>query len=130
MTSATLQAARLDQLLVKRPSPEKLAALFFKEAAKVVDIPWQLAVGEDFRFPITTGPKPPGIDFVNRYVARVNRVTHYDQVVCAAFLRVMNLMAPPASLFHPRILWRVLNNRAGRRQPDSARVGYAGQKAV
>ena len=108
MTSAALQAAELDRVLQEGVPAERLAPVFFKRAAKIVDIPWQLAVGEDFRFPQTTGPKPAGVDFINRYVARVHRATLRDEVVCAAFLKVMNLMQPPTSLFHPRILWRVL----------------------
>ncbi len=116
MTSAALQAAELDKLLAKRKTLDGLAAAFFKRAAKVVDIPWQLAVGEDFRFPETTGPKPPGTDFINRYVTKVHRATLHDEVVGLAFLRVMNLMAPPPSLFHPKILWRVLRGNNGRSQ--------------
>ncbi len=108
MTSAAMQAQELDRLLEKRPSLNKLAPAFFKRTAKVVDIPWQMAVGEDFRFATTTGPKPPGTDFINRYVAKVNRVSQHDAVVSAAFLQVMNLLAPPPSLFKPRVLWRVL----------------------
>lgn len=108
MSSAALQTTELDKLLQKKTPLATLAPAFFKRAAKVVDIPWQLAVGEDFRFPTTSGPKPPAIDLINRYVSRVNRVTHHDEVVGKAFLNVMNLLAPPTSLFHPRILWRVL----------------------
>ncbi|MBK8905386.1 MAG: FAD-dependent monooxygenase [Anaerolineaceae bacterium] len=111
MTSAALQAAELDALLARRPALEGIARPFFKRAAKVIDVPWQLAVGEDFRFPQTTGPKPPGTDFINRYVAKVHRATLHDEVVGEAFLKVMNLMAPPPSLFHPRILWRVLRGK-------------------
>jgi hypothetical protein len=70
-----------------------------------------MAVGEDFRFATTTGPKPPGTDFINRYTANVNRVSHHDEVVGAAFLNVMNLLAPPPSLMHPRIMWRVLRGK-------------------
>jgi len=98
-------------LLTSGTSLETIAPTFFKRAAKVVDIPWQLAVGEDFRFPQTTGTKPPGTDFINRYVAKVHRATLHDEVVGLAFLKVMNLMAPPPSLFHPRIVWRVLRAR-------------------
>ncbi|MEZ4709883.1 MAG: hypothetical protein R3A44_21940 [Caldilineaceae bacterium] len=108
MTSATLQTAELDQLLEKGIALEKLAPAFFKAAAKVIDIPWQLAVGEDFRYAETSGPKPAGVDLINKYVARVHRATLHDEVVCNAFLKVMNLMAPPTSLFHPRIVWRVM----------------------
>ncbi len=111
MTSASLQAAELDALLASRPSLDGLALAFFKRAARVIDIPWQLAVGEDFRYPQTTGPKPPGTDFINRYVAKVHQSTLHDEVVGDVFLKVMNLLAPPTSLFHPRIVWRVLRGK-------------------
>ena len=94
------------------PTLDGLWRRFFKAAAKVVDIPWQLAAGEDFRFPETEGEKPAGVDFINRYITQVHRATHHDPVVYAAFLRVMNLMAAPTSLFHPRLLWRVLRPQA------------------
>jgi 2-polyprenyl-6-methoxyphenol hydroxylase-like FAD-dependent oxidoreductase len=111
MTSAAMQAAALDHTLCAQPDRATLAKSFFKEAAKVVDIPWQLAAGEDFQFPETVGPKPPGTEFVNAYVSRVHRATHNDPVVYRAFLEVMNLLKPPASLFHPRIVWRVLRHK-------------------
>lgn len=108
MTSASLQAAELDKILKENIPEKQLAGTFFKRAAQVIDIPWSLAVGEDFRFAETTGPKPAGIDFINKYVARVHQATLKDEVVCEAFLKVMSLLEPPTSLFHPRILWRVM----------------------
>ena len=74
----------------------------------VVDIPWQLAVGEDFRYPETEGKKPPFTDLLNAYIAKVHKATHYDSVVYGQFLRVVNLIAPPLSLMSPHILWRVM----------------------
>lgn len=111
MTSAAMQAAALDQLLTARTGLAGLWRDFFKAAAKVVEIPWQLAVGEDFRFAETEGKKPAGVDLINGYVAKVHRATHHDTEVYTAFLKVMNLMAAPTSLFHPKILWRVLWGR-------------------
>lgn len=108
MTSASMQASALDNLLTERTADDELAKVFFRRAAKIVDIPWQLAVGEDFRYTETTGPKPAGIDLVNKYVSRVQRATLSDEVVCKAFLNVMSLLKPPTSLFHPRIFWRVM----------------------
>ncbi|NUM48369.1 MAG: FAD-dependent monooxygenase [Anaerolineales bacterium] len=118
MTSAALQTRELEKLLAKNTPLENLAITFFKQASKVIDIPWQLAVGEDFRFPATTGPKPAGTDLINRYVEKVHRATLHDEVVGMAFLKVMNLMAPPPSLFHPRILWRVLRAKPTNPQPS------------
>lgn len=109
MTSAAIQAQMLDRFLTQRRGAlAGLALPFFKQVAKAIDIPWQTAVGEDFRFPETEGKKAPGTNFINGYVARVHRVSHHDEVVCKAFLDVMNLLKPPTSLFHPQILWRVL----------------------
>jgi hypothetical protein len=51
---------------------------------------------------------------------KVNQATHHDTVVYGAFLRVLNLLAPPTSLFHPRILWRVLTASRRAVQPAPA----------
>lgn len=119
MTSAAMQAAGLDELLTQqRGQPGNLAPLFFKQAAKIIDTSWQLAVGEDFRFPQTSGPKPAGVDLLNRYVAMVHRATLTDAEVGRAFARVMNLLAAPTSLMAPAILVRVL--RANWRAPQPA----------
>jgi 2-polyprenyl-6-methoxyphenol hydroxylase-like FAD-dependent oxidoreductase len=108
MTVAALEVVVLDRLLAANIPPTRLAATFFHRIAKIIDLPWQLSVGEDFRFPETTGAKPIGIDLLNRYVAWVHRATLHDAVVGEAFLKVMNLMMPPIHLFHPTIVWRVL----------------------
>ncbi|WP_421800231.1 FAD-dependent oxidoreductase [Haliscomenobacter sp.] len=108
MTSASMQAIELDKMLGANIADEKLALTFFARIAKIIDIPWQMAVGEDFRYPATEGPKPAGVDFINKYISRVHRATLKDPVVCDAFLRVMSLLKAPTSLFHPKILWRVM----------------------
>ncbi|MCA9500215.1 MAG: hypothetical protein KC588_13570 [Nitrospira sp.] len=108
MTSAAMQADALDSLLRRGSSLEGLWRSFFRKVAKVVDIPWQIAGCEDFRYPETQGRKPPMTDLLNGYLARVHRATHHDSVVYLQFLRVMNLMASPVSLLHPRIMRRVL----------------------
>ena len=43
----------------------------------------RFARSEFMRIATTTGPKPPDTDFINRYVAKVNRVSHHDEVVSA-----------------------------------------------
>jgi 2-polyprenyl-6-methoxyphenol hydroxylase-like FAD-dependent oxidoreductase len=123
MTVAALEAQALDRLLAGRESLQGLAPAFFRRASKVVDTPWQIAVGADFRFPQTTGEKPPGTDLINRYLTRLHRATHHDDVVCRAFLRVANLLEPPSSLFHPRIVWRVLRKGSAAAGPTSVRAG-------
>jgi hypothetical protein len=80
-----------------------------------------MAVGEDFRFPEVTGPKPPGTDLTNWYMGYVHRATLRDPVVCREFLRVMSMLKPPSSLFHPGIVARALwEGAAGPSHPRPA----------
>jgi 2-polyprenyl-6-methoxyphenol hydroxylase-like FAD-dependent oxidoreductase len=108
MTSAALQLKTLDELLQKNTPGSTLWKQFFRRASKIIDTPWSMAVGEDFRFPETKGPRPAGVKLLNFYVSKVHRATLKDKIVCEAFLRVMSLLQPPSTLFHPKIVWRVL----------------------
>jgi hypothetical protein len=111
MTVSTLQAAALDIALRERSRDlNGLGRRFFKRAAKVIDIPWIAAAGEDFRYPQAEGVRPPGIKVINWYGAKLQFATHRDPEVYRAFLYVRNLMRPPTSLFHPRIVGRVFWN--------------------
>jgi 2-polyprenyl-6-methoxyphenol hydroxylase-like FAD-dependent oxidoreductase len=111
MTASALQASALDIALRERAGElNNLARRFFKRAAKVIDIPWMAAAGEDFRYPQVEGVRPPGINLINWYGAKLQLATHRDPEVYRAFLYVMNLMRPPTSLFHPRVVCRVLWN--------------------
>jgi 2-polyprenyl-6-methoxyphenol hydroxylase-like FAD-dependent oxidoreductase len=117
MTSAAMQADALDSLLARRAGNgsgglDGLWRAYFPRAAKVVDMAWRLAVGEDFRCPATSGPKPAGTTLVSPYVARMHRATHVDPAVYRAFLDVMNLKRPATSLMAPGIFWRVLRSGA------------------
>jgi 2-polyprenyl-6-methoxyphenol hydroxylase-like FAD-dependent oxidoreductase len=108
MSSACLQAVVLDKVLSENIDGEKMAKTYFKRIAKIIDNIWQIATGEDFRFPQTIGKRPLGINMVNKYITQVHRATIKDEIVCKAFLKVMALLEPPASLFQPGILWRVM----------------------
>lgn len=108
MSSAAMQVAELEKLLNQKGYHPNLWQSFFKQAAKVVDIPWQLAVGEDFRWQETEGAKAPGTDLINQYTARLFRMMAEDIVVYEQFMKVMNFLAPPTTLMHPRLLWRAL----------------------
>ncbi|MGZ4676918.1 MAG: NAD(P)/FAD-dependent oxidoreductase [Acidimicrobiia bacterium] len=133
MSSALLQARALGSALgrvadVRSPS---LPADFYKRAKKIVDMPWQIAAGGDFMMPETSGPKPPGTDLVNRYLAKAFVAAQHDPVVNDAVVRVQNLLAPPPSLMRPALMRRVL--RGARRgsaptlapRPPAAEVATA-----
>jgi 2-polyprenyl-6-methoxyphenol hydroxylase-like FAD-dependent oxidoreductase len=134
MSVSAMEARTLDELLRQRSGPDRLQGLvrpFFKRVAKVIDNPWQTAVGEDFRYPETEGKKAPGTDLINAYGDAVHRATHSDPVVCEAFWKVMNLMEQPASLMRPNIMLRVARAQLnGRRAGDALRRGRVSQEST
>lgn len=118
MRVAALEALALrDSLAEQRESLDGLRRRFFHRAAKVVDTPWGLAAGADFAYPEVEGERPFGAALTNRYVARLHAVAAHDEVVCRAFFEVVNLLAPPSALFHPRVALRVLRGRRPERRP-------------
>jgi len=106
-----MSVAALDAVVLYQELSDGIAGLgprFFDRAADVVDEAWQLAVGNDFTFEGTTGPKPFGTDLFNRYAARLLRRAHDNGALTEAFFRVFRLERSATSLLRPRIAWQVL----------------------
>jgi 2-polyprenyl-6-methoxyphenol hydroxylase-like FAD-dependent oxidoreductase len=123
MTTAALYVQTLDRCLgaqARRAAPtlDGLADRFRKQVAKVVATPWMLATVEDFRYPQTTGQRPPPTPLLHWYLGKLYRATEHDPRLVAQFLQVMHMFRSPAALFLPHIAWRVLT--AGRRAPAPA----------
>jgi 2-polyprenyl-6-methoxyphenol hydroxylase-like FAD-dependent oxidoreductase len=114
MSVAALDAVALHHAL--EPGVDGVADRFFEQASRVVDAVWRMAVGADFAFPQTSGPKPTGTDLSNWYFSRLLRRAHTDPTLSEAFMRVMRLERPPTALLRPRIARRVL-------QPTLSTVG-------
>lgn len=85
-----------------------LGLQFFDDAEQVIDIPWKMAVGADFQFSQTTGPKPRGTGLMGWYLSRLTRKCHTDSDLSERFLRVIMMEKPPTSLFRPDVMWRTL----------------------
>jgi 2-polyprenyl-6-methoxyphenol hydroxylase-like FAD-dependent oxidoreductase len=106
MTAAACQAIALDAALAG--GEDGLARRFFRAAAKVIDTPWQLAVGGDLALPNVPGPRPLPVRIINAYIARLQRAATHDAKIALAFIRVIHLVAAPASLFSPGVFLRVM----------------------
>ena len=111
MSVAALEALGLHHALAAGGT-ERLGTRFFDRLAPVVDAAWTLTVSADLQFPQTTGDRPRRADLLGRYVSRLKRKAHTDGVLADAFRQVAAMEQPPASLFCPRIVYRVL--RPGR----------------
>ena len=125
MTVAALEAEALGDCL-RRQLGQDLTGLpgrFFESVTPLIDVPWRMATGEDWRYPEVEGQRPRGTALINRYAVQIHRAARTDAVVCRAFFNVANLNQPPASLFHPALMARVLlANRPGRHAPTPARA--------
>jgi flavin-dependent dehydrogenase len=122
MSVAALQAEVLRrELAAGRDGLERRVA---RGAAEVAAVPWALVSGTVRRFP-GMPPKPLRERLLDRYLARLVTTATRDDVVATAFLRVVNLVAPPRSLLAPRLARRVLAARvtaggaAGRAAPGA-----------
>ena len=111
-----MSVAALDALVLSQELSDGIAGLgprVFDRTEGVIDEAWQLAVGNDFTFEGTTGPKPFGTDLFNRYAARLLRRAHDNGALTEAFFRVFRLERPATSLLHPTVAWQVLRPQFG-----------------
>lgn len=125
MTTAALSAQALDRCLreqramISTEHLNGLARRFQKGLAGVIAAPWQLATGQDIRWPTTVGgARPdPATRLLQGYLDKVLAVAPHDPLVAEAFIQVQSMLKGPESLFHPKVLWQVL-------KPQAPRTGY------
>lgn len=115
MTVASLGALTLDESLFSVSSREELRdpalpSAFFKKLGKVIEGPWQMATGQDMRWPAaaTEVKMDPITKLIQRYFDRVLATMMNNSEVAEAFNHVQNMLKPPTSLFNPRIVAQVL----------------------
>jgi 2-polyprenyl-6-methoxyphenol hydroxylase-like FAD-dependent oxidoreductase len=115
MTVASLGVLTLDESLSSVSSREglrdpALPRAFFKRLSKVNEGPWQLATGQDMRWPAaaTEIKMDPITKLIQRYFDKVLATMMNNSEVAEAFNHVQNMLKPPTSLFNPRIVALVL----------------------
>jgi 2-polyprenyl-6-methoxyphenol hydroxylase-like FAD-dependent oxidoreductase len=122
MTVAAIEATVLRECVLE--SRQDLPARFYREVAKVIDIPWDMAVGGDLAFPSVEGERTMKHRVLNVYLAKLLAAAQNDPTVALAFHQTINLTNRPEGLFAPRILKRVLFPR-----PKSAAGSHTGTVA-
>jgi pimeloyl-ACP methyl ester carboxylesterase/2-polyprenyl-6-methoxyphenol hydroxylase-like FAD-dependent oxidoreductase len=82
---------------------------FQRRLARTIATPWLLSTGEDFRYPTTEGGRPtPMTRLMHRYLSRVVAKARTDDVVAHHLIHVLQMVAPPTTLFHPEVVARAL----------------------
>jgi 2-polyprenyl-6-methoxyphenol hydroxylase-like FAD-dependent oxidoreductase len=115
MSAASMYADALQKCLQDRValgwSLADLWRPFFREAARAADQPWELATGEDFRYPETTGVRGRALKFLHWYTSKVHAAASVSPQVTERFYEVMHLLKAPTALFAPGIVWKLLTRR-------------------
>ena len=121
MSAAVLGAKALQAVLARQGTGRGLSSSFQRELAAVVSLPWQMATGEDRRWPVAEnhGKMPIGQKMLGWWVDRVQEATLHSPVVTEAFYRVAQLVDPPTALFAPRVVWEVARLAMGSPKPTA-----------
>jgi 2-polyprenyl-6-methoxyphenol hydroxylase-like FAD-dependent oxidoreductase len=128
MTTAILEAKALSDCL--GDGPARLAERFFAAAAAIIDIPWRIAVGGDLEHPRVEAARTPFARFMGWYIGKLHRAAARDAALAVRFLKVANLMAPPAALLAPAIALRVLRGNLWGPPARKPAPGDAGMRAA
>lgn len=125
MTTAALGALTLDECLTKQLSqhPEGnligLSRRFQKQLHKVINVPWLITTGEDFRWSTTEGGKPSLMTkIMQRYIERVLVLQTTSPEIHQVFSEVMHMIKPPSALFRPSILMQVVKQAFKSQRPS------------
>jgi 2-polyprenyl-6-methoxyphenol hydroxylase-like FAD-dependent oxidoreductase len=111
MSVAALEALALRRHLEQGIAPQPRR--FFRDLARVVDVPWDMAAGGDLVFPGVQGRRTLKVRLVSGYLARLHAAAADDASLASAFVRVAGLVAPPQTLLRPGVAVRVLRASLG-----------------
>jgi 2-polyprenyl-6-methoxyphenol hydroxylase-like FAD-dependent oxidoreductase len=108
MTVAGLQALALrDSLKPGRARGRRV----MRALARVIDAPWELAIGADLAVPGVRGPRTARRRIAGAYVTRLQAAAARDPALAEAFMRVTGLVDSPHALVRPAIALRILRVR-------------------
>jgi hypothetical protein len=106
MSVAALEALTLRRHLQRDAEPQPRR--FFLDLTRLVDVPWDIAVGGDLAVPGVQGRRTLKVRLANAYITRLHAAAAHDASLASAFVRVAGMVASPQSLLRPNIALRVL----------------------
>ena len=109
MTTAALEALVLDQSLQKRLNLTQFTQHFYQQLYQVIQNPWMLATGEDFRWKTTIGGQANLSTLIlQKYTDQLMTITNKNHNLYYIWLKVLHMLEPPTALFHPQFILKVL----------------------
>ena len=112
MTVAALEALALRDCL--RHGRDRLSERFFRAAAKIVDVAWQMANGSDLAHPQIEGRRTAMTRLSGAYTQHLLKAASTDSAVAEQLLRVLNMIDPPSKLMKPSIALQTARVALGR----------------
>ncbi|MER8047795.1 FAD-dependent monooxygenase [Streptomyces sp. NPDC094032] len=110
LTVAAMEADLLRGMLARRRaagrSLDGAARAFQRRVGRLLLTPWTLSTNSDLMW--NPRRQPAGARFAHWYNSRLFRVAVKDAAVWSRFVRVVNMTASPAVLFHPVVAAKVL----------------------
>ncbi|MGW0732487.1 FAD-dependent oxidoreductase [Streptomyces sp. NPDC002851] len=111
LTVAAMEAELLHRMLARRSASGKqldgLAGGYQKRVGRLLLGPWTLSTNSDLMW--NPDCRPLGARFAHWYNTRLFRIAVKDAAVWSRFVRVVNMVASPAVLFHPAAALKVLS---------------------
>lgn len=124
---AALEALTLRSHLERHTQPQPRR--FLRDLARVIDTPWEMAVGGDLVFPGVEGPRTHRLRMASAYIARLHAAAARDARLARAFVRVSGLVDGPEALLHPSVALRVLRQSLRRAPSTVSQGGVAASNA-
>jgi 2-polyprenyl-6-methoxyphenol hydroxylase-like FAD-dependent oxidoreductase len=117
MSVAALEALTLRRHLEHGAEPQPRR--WFRDLARVIDVPWDMSAGGDLAFPGVPGRRTLKTQLMGGYLNRLHAAAANDAHLATAFMRVAGLVAPPPSLLSPGNTLRVFWGSRRRRRPPA-----------
>ncbi len=128
MTVAAMGSLKLGECLQTTRAKGSLTGLpqqFQKALRQIVAGPWQMATGEDMRWPGTEGGQ--AIDFptrlIQKYMNQVMIAMGHNPKVTAQFFQVQQMVAEPTTLLSPRMMLEVFKTVRRVKREQKMRAG-------
>ncbi len=90
-------------------SLQDLTETYFKALRRIFATPWDLALGQDFRYPETAGKKPVGLKLKNILKSIIMGSSSTE--IIENFYRIVHLVEKETSFYHPKWVPKYISGR-------------------
>lgn len=114
MSAGALSSLSLATLLEKTGKIDEeelkiLKSAYFKSLVEIYKTPWDLALGQDFRYPLTEGTAPAGLRIMNFFKDLV--IGSSSPEILEKFFKVVHLVEKQSCFYNPVSILKILTSQ-------------------